>query len=57
MAEQLSKDSTVSLEEVVVSHAFEMVALITVLEKKGILTRAEILEEIVRLQEQNVAAQ
>lgn len=36
----------VSIEEVVVSHAYEMMALITVLEKKGILNRDEIIEEI-----------
>jgi hypothetical protein len=31
MAEQLPKEETVSLEEFVVSHSYEMVALITVL--------------------------
>jgi hypothetical protein len=47
---QISSDEeVVSLEEVVVSHAFEMMALITVLEKKGILSRTEILEEIKRM--------
>lgn len=46
MAEKLDDEEVVSIEEVVVSHAFEMIALITVLEKKGILSRAEILEEI-----------
>jgi len=46
MAEQLDKEEMVSLEELVVSHAYEMVALITVLEKKGILNRSEIIDEI-----------
>jgi hypothetical protein len=46
MAEKLAENETVSLEEVVVSHAYEMMALITILEKKGILYRNEILEEI-----------
>lgn len=36
----------VTLEDLVINHAYEMVGLITVLEKKGILTRAEIIEEI-----------
>lgn len=49
MAEKLGDEEVVSIEEVVVSHAFEMMALITVLEKKGILSRAEILEEIKRM--------
>ena len=55
MAEQLGQDSTVTLEEVVVSHAFEMVALITLLEKKGILSRSELMEEIVRLRDSNTS--
>jgi len=46
MAEKLGNEEVVSIEEVVVSHAFEMMALITLLVKKGILPRAEILEEI-----------
>lgn len=49
MAEKLNTEEVVSLEDVVVSHAFEMMALITILEKKGILSRAEILEEIKRM--------
>jgi hypothetical protein len=35
MTEQLGKEEVVSIEEVVVSHAYEMMALITVLEKKA----------------------
>lgn len=46
MAEKLGDEEVVSIDEVVVSHAYEMMALITILEKKGILSRAEILEEI-----------
>jgi len=51
MAEKLGDEEVVSLEEVVVSHAFEMMALITILEKKGILSRGEILEEIKKMRE------
>ena len=36
MATQLPKEQTVTLEELVVSHRYEMAALIAVLEKKGI---------------------
>jgi len=49
LAEKLGDEEVVSIEEVVVSHAFEMMALITLLEKKGILSRAEILEEIKKI--------
>ena len=52
MPEQLPQEQTVSLEELVVSHSYEMLALITVLEKKGILTRGEIIEVIKELQKQ-----
>jgi hypothetical protein len=49
MAEQLDPGDTVSLEELVISHSYEMVALITLLEKKGILTREEIISVIKEL--------
>jgi hypothetical protein len=49
MATQLPKEEMVTIEELVVSHSYEMLALITVLEKKGILTREEIIEAIKRL--------
>ena len=49
MTEQQPQDQSVTLEELVISHSYEMLALITVLEKKGILTRAEIIEVIEEL--------
>jgi len=39
------------MEELVVSHAYEMMALVTLLEKKGILSRAEIIDEIKSLRD------
>jgi hypothetical protein len=36
----------VSLEELVISNSYEMVVLATVLEKKDILTRQEVIEVI-----------
>ena len=48
MAERAEPKEVVSLQELAVSNAFEIAALIAVLERKGVLTRAEILEEIVR---------
>jgi len=53
MAEQLPQDQTVTLEELVVSHSYEMIALITVLEQKGILTREEVIEVIKELKDRN----
>ena len=49
MANKLNGDQTVTLEELVVSHSYEMLALITALEKKGILTRGEVIEVIKEL--------
>ena len=46
VAEKLDSNEAVSLEELVVSHSFEMIALITVLERKGILNRSEIIDVI-----------
>jgi hypothetical protein len=50
MSEQSPREEPVSLEQLVVSHSYEMLALITVLEKKGVLAREEILEVIMELQ-------
>ncbi len=51
MAEQLGNEETVTMEELVVSHAYEMMALVTLLERKGILSRDEIIEEIKSLKD------
>jgi len=51
MAEQLPQEETVTMEDLVISHSYEMLALITVLEKKGILTRAEIIDVITELKD------
>jgi hypothetical protein len=50
MNEQLPREQSISLEELVVSHSYEMLALVTVLERKGILTRGEIVDVIRELQ-------
>jgi hypothetical protein len=49
MATQLPKEQMVSLDELVISHSYEMVALVTVLEKKGILKLEDIVEVIKEL--------
>ncbi len=46
MSGQLDKEQQITIEELVVSHGYEMLALITVLEKKGILARSEIISVI-----------
>ncbi len=48
MAKQLKPDELVTLQELVVSNAYEIAALVAVLERKGILTQVEILDEITR---------
>lgn len=37
---------TVTLEELIISNMYEIQAVINLLEKKGIITKGEILEEI-----------
>ncbi|MFH1027185.1 MAG: hypothetical protein V1791_04205 [Pseudomonadota bacterium] len=49
MAEQTDKENAFSIEDLVISHSYEMLALITVLEKKGILNRAELISVIDQL--------
>lgn len=46
MAEKLDKKETVTLEELVMSNVFTQEALINLLEKKGIINKKELLEEI-----------
>jgi hypothetical protein len=46
MTEQVENEHAITLEELVVSHSYEMLALITVLEKKGILSRSELISVI-----------
>jgi hypothetical protein len=49
MAEKLDPKETVSFEELLMSNVYTQEALINLLEKKGVLTKAELLEEIKRL--------
>ncbi|MDD3294452.1 MAG: hypothetical protein PHG20_07180 [Geobacteraceae bacterium] len=50
MAKQLEKAETLTLEELAISNSFEIAALVSVLERKGLLTREEVIEEIKRMQ-------
>jgi len=51
---QTPKDESISLEQLAVSHSYEMLALITVLEKKGILIRQELIEVNQEIQSRRV---
>ena len=50
MAKTLGGRQTVPLEEVLLAQAFQLEALLNVLERRGIIKKAAILEEIKRLQ-------
>ena len=50
-AKKMRGKQTVPLEEVVLAQAFECEALLTVLERRGLVTRARVLEEIKRVKE------
>jgi hypothetical protein len=48
---------TVPLDEVVLAQAFQLEALLAVLERKGVIRKAEVLEEIKRLKKARAHAQ
>lgn len=49
MAQQGEPDDFITLQELAVSNAYKITALVAVLERKGLITQAEVLEEITRL--------
>ena len=51
MAQQGKSDELVTLQELAVSNAYEIAALVAVLERKGLVTQAEVLEEITQLKQ------
>ena len=52
MVDQKDQNEFMSYEEALLSQVFTLDALVNVLEKKGVISREEVVEEIVRLQEQ-----
>ena len=49
MGQQMADDEMVAIKELTINHSFEIMALVGVLENKGLLTRGEVIEEIKRL--------
>ena len=49
MAEHGKPGDLTILQELAVSNAYKIAAVVAVLERKGLLTQAEVLEEITRL--------
>ena len=49
MAEKLDPKETVTFEELLMSNVIEQEALVNLLEKKGIITKTDLLDEIKRL--------
>ena len=56
MAKVLGGRQTVPREEVVLAQAFQLEALLSVLEQQGVVRKAEVLEKITRLRETSVTA-
>jgi len=50
MAKKLDPKQTVDLREVVISEIIQSEALVNLLERKGIITKEELLEEIKKVQ-------
>jgi len=51
MVKSMNPGEAVSLQEVLLAQMFESEAPLNVLERKGLLTKAEVLEEVKRLKE------
>jgi len=56
MAKVLAGRPTVPLEEVVLAQAFQLEALLNVLERRGVVWKRKVLEEIKRLKAKAVKA-
>jgi hypothetical protein len=56
MAKGLGGRQAVPLEAIVLAQAFQLEALMNVLERQGVITKTEVLKEITRLRETTVKA-
>lgn len=57
MAEKLDEKQTLEFKDLLISEMVQSEALINVLERKGILTKEELLEEIRRVNAQLIRAE
>jgi len=57
MAHALTPGEAVSLQEMLLAQIFESEALLNVLEREGLLTKPEVLEEVKRLRAKGAKAQ
>ncbi len=57
MARAMRPRGVLSVAEALLAHSFQLDALLNVLERKGLVTKAEVLAEIRRLREQATRAQ
>ena len=53
MAEREKASELLTLQELAVSNAYEIAAIVAVLEQKGILTQAEVLDQVKRLRDKS----
>jgi len=51
VAQQEQPSGLVTLQDLAISNASEIAALVAVLERKGVLTQQEVVDEIVRLKQ------
>jgi len=49
VAQEGKPDDLITFQELAVSNSYEIAALVALLERKGLITQAEVLEEIARL--------
>jgi len=54
MSNKLDPKETVSFEEVLMSNVYTQEAIINIMVRKGLLTRSEVLEEVVKLKKTSV---
>lgn len=51
MPETLTDNQTVALEEAVINNTYEIAAIFNLLERKGLITRSELTDEVNRIKE------
>jgi hypothetical protein len=56
MAKEIGRQGLTTVEEVVLAQTLELEALMNVLERKGVLSKTEIVEEMKRLREKTPKA-